>query len=149
VRRSRSAADEQGTTVHAYLCEVRELASPREANRNPTWLSPQKAKRRLQRNRTHEFGNELAQLVERAVSRILRLEDRKALSARKDALQRVHMEAREPTGALGGIHETAFTRYFSGKARAAAAFRPPFAPDPLRRPQLRLVAGPRAATKDK
>ena len=151
VRRSKGAADEQGTPVHAYLCEVREQAAPREANRNPTWLSPEKAKRRLQRNRAPEFGNELAQLVERAVSRIRRLESRGALSARKDALQRVHMEAREQIGALSGIREAAFARYFSVKARAAssAALRPPFASDRLRPPQLRLVAAPRPATKDK
>src|SRR5579863_1168868 len=37
----------QESAVSAHLCEVRKLDPPQEANRKPTWLSPEKAKQRL------------------------------------------------------------------------------------------------------
>jgi len=59
--------------VQAHLCEVSRIEPPQEANRNPTWFSAEKAKRRLREDRTPDFGAELARVVDRAVARILRL----------------------------------------------------------------------------
>jgi 8-oxo-dGTP pyrophosphatase MutT (NUDIX family) len=74
-RESRSAISrsaEKESAVNAHLCEVLRLVPPQELGRNPTWFSPEKAKRRLQEHRTPDFGNELARVVDRAVSRIRR-----------------------------------------------------------------------------
>jgi 8-oxo-dGTP pyrophosphatase MutT (NUDIX family) len=74
-RESRNAAGksaEKESAVNAHLCEVLRLVPPQELGRNPTWFSPEKAKRRLQENRTPDFGGELARVVDRAVSRIRR-----------------------------------------------------------------------------
>src|SRR5579862_1985631 len=53
VRRKRGAErDSAGNAVNeelavqAHLCEVSRLEPPQEANRHPTWFSPEKAKRR-------------------------------------------------------------------------------------------------------
>jgi predicted nucleotidyltransferase len=58
--------------VNAHLCEVLRLVPPQELDRDPTWFSADKAKRRLREHRTPEFGTELARVVDRAVSRIRR-----------------------------------------------------------------------------
>src|SRR6202030_4718042 len=86
----RSAATE--LSVSAHLCEVLRLGPPQEFNREPTWFSAEKAKRRLREDRTPDFGAELARVVDRAVTRIRRLH-RKTVTApsepQKDALQKV------------------------------------------------------------
>ena len=73
-RRERSEARGSGTesSVIVHLCEVLRLVAPQESDRNPTWFSANKAKRRLQEDRTPEFGAELARVLDRAVSRIQR-----------------------------------------------------------------------------
>jgi 8-oxo-dGTP pyrophosphatase MutT (NUDIX family) len=76
--------------VNAHLCEVLRLGPPQEANRNPTWFSALKAKRRLRQDRSPESGAELAAVVDRAVARIRRLHD--ASRAGADALQKVQFE---------------------------------------------------------
>ena len=100
-----------GEAVTAHLCEVSRLEKPQEANRKPTWFSPQKAKRRLLEDRTAEFGEELARVVDRAVERIWRLEAGKnetkrgnqgAGESRKDELQQVQFEAFENARMPGG-----------------------------------------------
>lgn len=60
-------------TTHAYLCSVSRLDVPQEPDRNPTWLSPEKAKRRLKEDRGSEFGTELSRVIDRAVFRIHQL----------------------------------------------------------------------------
>ncbi len=57
-------------TTSAYLCEVSRLDPPPEANRNPSWFSPEKAKRRLREDRAPAYGSELARVIDRAVIRI-------------------------------------------------------------------------------
>jgi hypothetical protein len=54
------------------LCEVRRLGRPEEKDRNPTWFSAEKAKRRLQEERADDYGEDLARIVDRAVARIQR-----------------------------------------------------------------------------
>lgn len=58
--------------THAHLCEVSRLAPPQEFNRNRTWFSPDKAKRRLREDRTPDYGAELTRVVDRALTRIQR-----------------------------------------------------------------------------
>jgi len=68
-----------------------------EAKRKPTWFSPEKAKKRLLEDRDPEFGDQLAAVVDRAVSRIQRL-GREDVLVQKDELQRARLESRETTG---------------------------------------------------
>ena len=77
---SRSA--EKESAVNAHLCEVLRLVPPQELGRNPTWFSPDKAKRRLQEHRTADFGTELARVVNRAISRIRRSREQNAATIR-------------------------------------------------------------------
>jgi 8-oxo-dGTP pyrophosphatase MutT (NUDIX family) len=72
VRNSSARLAEKESAVDAHLCQVLRLVPPQELDRNPTWFSAGKAKRRLQEDRTPDFGSELARVVDRAVSRIRR-----------------------------------------------------------------------------
>jgi 8-oxo-dGTP pyrophosphatase MutT (NUDIX family) len=91
--------------IQAHLCEVSRLDPPQERNRNPTWFSADKAKRRLREDRTPDFGEELARVVDRAITRIRRLRsDAITIEAitikvrpQKDALQKVQFIDRIPT----------------------------------------------------
>jgi 8-oxo-dGTP pyrophosphatase MutT (NUDIX family) len=56
--------------INAHLCEVSRLAAPQEENRNPTWFSADKVKRRLHDDRPSDHGDDLARIVDRAVARI-------------------------------------------------------------------------------
>lgn len=58
--------------IHAHLCEVSRQVRPEEENRNPRWFSAEKAKRRLREDRATDYGDDLAQIVDRAVARIQR-----------------------------------------------------------------------------
>jgi 8-oxo-dGTP pyrophosphatase MutT (NUDIX family) len=108
-RESRNAVGrsaEKESAVNAHLCEVLRLVPPQELGRNPTWFSPEKAKRRLQENRTPDFGAELARVVDRAVSRIRRSHGRNAgavreLQPRSDRMQKVQFID------IGRVQETA------------------------------------------
>jgi len=94
----RSAVKE--IAIQAHLCEVLRLDPPQERNRNPTWFSADKAKRRLREDRTPDYGAELARVVDRAVNRIRRLRSEAIVQTdrpRKDALQKVHFIDRIPT----------------------------------------------------
>jgi 8-oxo-dGTP pyrophosphatase MutT (NUDIX family) len=59
--------------INAHLCEVARLSAPEEDGRNPTWLSAEKAKRRLRKERAEDYGDDLARIVDRAVARIQRI----------------------------------------------------------------------------
>jgi len=72
--RSVEGSGEKELTIQAHLCEVSRLDPPQERGRNPTWFSAEKAKRRLCEDRVPDFGAELARVVDRAVSRIRRLD---------------------------------------------------------------------------
>jgi 8-oxo-dGTP pyrophosphatase MutT (NUDIX family) len=96
----RSAVKE--IAIQAHLCEVSRLDPPQERNRNPTWFSADKAKRRLREDRTPDFGAELARVVDRAITRIRRLRS-EAITTKdrpqKDAMLRVQFIDRIPTAA--------------------------------------------------
>ncbi|MGA9896496.1 MAG: NUDIX domain-containing protein [Terriglobales bacterium] len=76
-------------TVNAYLCEVTRLEPPPESGRNPTWFSPEQAKRCLREDRGADYAAELARLVDRAVARLQRPCLDAAAPKPKDALQKV------------------------------------------------------------
>jgi 8-oxo-dGTP pyrophosphatase MutT (NUDIX family) len=84
---------ERHVVVHAHLCEVLRLDAPQELNRDPTWFSLTKAKRRLGEGRSQENRAELARVVDRAATRIRRLPTRNALA--RDPLFTVRFEASE------------------------------------------------------
>jgi 8-oxo-dGTP pyrophosphatase MutT (NUDIX family) len=89
---SRKSVPSKKQTVIAHLCEVTRLEAPQEFDRNPTWLSPEKAKRCLREGRGSEYAADLARVVDRALARIqrLRISANQALKPRpKDALQKV------------------------------------------------------------
>ena len=75
IRRKRveNSAAKKELAVQAHLCEVVRLDPPQEPNRDPTWFSAEKAKRRLSEDRTPDYASELARVVDRAVARIQRL----------------------------------------------------------------------------
>jgi len=110
---ARSAPPE--LAVNAHLCEVSRLEPPQESNRNPTWVSAEKAKRLLLKDRPPEFGAELARVVERALLRIQRLHigalhvpDR----IQRDGLQNVRFEAFEDGRLRDDVRQAVLTRYF-------------------------------------
>lgn len=88
---SRKPTTSKEQTVIAHLCEVTRLEAPQEFDRNPTWLSPEKAKRCLREDRGVDYAAELARVVDRAVSRIrrMRLDAPTAAPRPIDALQKV------------------------------------------------------------
>jgi 8-oxo-dGTP pyrophosphatase MutT (NUDIX family) len=111
--RSGGKSAEKETVISAHLCEVLRLGPPQEADRNPTWFSPGKAKRRLQEDRTPDFGAELARVVDRAVARIHGWQS--ATSSASDALRRVHVEASEGTRTHSRIQDSSYPRLASGQ----------------------------------
>jgi 8-oxo-dGTP pyrophosphatase MutT (NUDIX family) len=106
----------RGKAVTAHLCEVSHLEPPQEANRNPTWFSAPKAKRRLLADRTAEFGAELVGVVDRAVARIQRMQASNSNEYRKDALQKVRFEAFE-----NFVRDAALIRYVLFEQRGVRA----------------------------
>jgi len=100
--------------VAAYLCEVTRREAPQEANRNPTWFSAEKAKLRLRQDRAHDFGSELARVVDRASSRIVRLRSGAHGSARfelKDELQKVRFDFLEDGRFYEGHRQARLVRH--------------------------------------
>ncbi len=152
-----------GLAVAAHLCEVTRLEPPQEANRNPTWFSAEKAKQRLLQDRAPKFGAELVRVVDRAGSRIQRLQNvRKTPDRRyRDGLQEARFEAFEE-GRLPRDLEVAFVRNFFCPPRGArssaaigAALRAQLekvlqfgTSREMRLPVLRLGAGSRPETVD-
>src|SRR5712671_4361688 len=59
-------------SVSAHLCEVLRLVPPPELNRNPTWFSAEKAKRRLRKDRAQDYGADLSRVIDKAINRIQR-----------------------------------------------------------------------------
>lgn|ERR1700722_12399458 len=103
-------------TIAAYLCAVTWLTSPHEANRNPTWFSPERARRQLSRSRERYFARELCQVLDRAVMRVERLQscDFKA----NDPLRRTDFEFPARSG-YSGWHASPKPRSMQNLLRAA------------------------------
>ena len=56
--------------VKAFLLEVEESNSPHEADRNPTWFSPEEAKRILAKGREVKYAREIQAVVDHALEHI-------------------------------------------------------------------------------
>lgn len=82
-RRNMRRAATTELSVSAHLCEVLRLGPPQELNRNPTWFSADKAKRRLREDRAPEYGAALARVIDRAATRIQRLRSGSAAAAQR------------------------------------------------------------------
>jgi len=103
----RQQARKRDIVVNVHLCEVSRLETPPERERNPTWFSPEEAKRCLREDRAADVGADLARVVGCAVARIRRLhgvvgsgremqrvegpnlDGQKLATPKKDALQKV------------------------------------------------------------
>ncbi len=92
-------------TIAAYLCAVAWLTTPHEAKRNPTWFSPEKAKKRLMKDRERRFARELCRVVDRAVIRVTRLKSYRL--APDDPLRKPCFEASERRIGFSDWQETA------------------------------------------
>jgi len=77
--------------VRAHLCEVLWLGPPQENNRNPSWFSFEKTKKKLVDRRSVSEGAEVVRVVESAVARIQRR--RNHFPVIIDALQKVSLTA--------------------------------------------------------
>ena len=122
IRRKRSDLGHSAAreiTVHAHLCEVLRLSPPQEAGRSPAWFSPEKAKRRLQEDRTANDAAEFARVVDRALSRIHRL--RNPACPAGDALQKVHFEASPEAGIHARVEAALFAYIRRRDVRRPAA----------------------------
>jgi 8-oxo-dGTP pyrophosphatase MutT (NUDIX family) len=111
VRRKRGAArssEAVNLTVNAHLCEVLWLGPPQEADRSPTWFSPEKAKRKLREDRSLSEGVELARVVDRAVARIQR--PRNGSPVTIDGLQKVQFTMERSRGKTVSIQAFAARR---------------------------------------
>jgi 8-oxo-dGTP pyrophosphatase MutT (NUDIX family) len=60
----------QEFVVKAFLMEVHELRPADEPDRNPTWLKPEEARRRLAKGREVKYAHELDVVIDRALERI-------------------------------------------------------------------------------
>jgi 8-oxo-dGTP pyrophosphatase MutT (NUDIX family) len=56
--------------IKAFLLEVELLEEPHEATRNPTWFSPEEAKKILAKGREVKYAHELQAVVDRALEKI-------------------------------------------------------------------------------
>jgi len=66
----RSGRGGEWLIVNAHLCSISRLGRPREADREPTWFSPEKARTRLGQQRDEREAAELTLVIERALVRI-------------------------------------------------------------------------------
>ena len=60
----------QEFVVKAFLMEVREMRRADEPMRNPTWFSPDDARRRLAKGREVKYAHEMEAVIDRALERI-------------------------------------------------------------------------------
>src|SRR2546421_1062113 len=119
--RSSAESAKKGLVVNAHLCEVLRLGPPQESDRDPTWFSAQKTKKRLQEDRTSENGAEFARVVDLAVTRIQRFRNptgQPSDGPQKDALQKVQFEPpRTAAGVNGRVQTASFVEYIRGQRR--------------------------------
>lgn len=56
--------------VAAYMFEVRSMVGSEEPGRNPTWFTPEDAKKRLGERRASKYAGQLSRLVDKAIERV-------------------------------------------------------------------------------
>jgi 8-oxo-dGTP pyrophosphatase MutT (NUDIX family) len=59
--------------VKSYLMQVQHLRRAPEALRNPTWFSPSEAKKMLAKRREVKYARQLAEVIDRALERLVRI----------------------------------------------------------------------------
>lgn len=64
--------------IAAYMFEVQRTVAPEESDRNPTWFSPEEAKKKLGERRAPKYSLKLASLVDVAVKRVAHSKTRPA-----------------------------------------------------------------------
>jgi 8-oxo-dGTP pyrophosphatase MutT (NUDIX family) len=60
----------QEFVVKAFLMEIHEQRRPDESQRNPTWFTPDDARKRLAKGREVKYAHELEAVIDRALERI-------------------------------------------------------------------------------
>jgi 8-oxo-dGTP pyrophosphatase MutT (NUDIX family) len=65
----RAPGEVREIVIAAYMFEVHRTATPEESDRNPTWFTPEEAKKRLGERRDPKYSLKLASLVDVAVKR--------------------------------------------------------------------------------
>ena len=60
----------QEYVIKAFLLEVKQASKPQEAMRNPTWFSPDEARKILAKGREVKYAREMQQVVDRALDHI-------------------------------------------------------------------------------
>jgi len=60
----------QEFVIKAFLLEVEREENPREMMRNPTWFSPDEAKKTLAKGREVKYARELQTVIDRAIEKI-------------------------------------------------------------------------------
>jgi 8-oxo-dGTP pyrophosphatase MutT (NUDIX family) len=69
-KRSQSSNSVREITIAAYLMEVHTAVVPQESGRNPSWFTPQEAKRRLSESRAEKYSRTIHKIVDAAIHRI-------------------------------------------------------------------------------
>jgi 8-oxo-dGTP pyrophosphatase MutT (NUDIX family) len=130
-----TAGNHSAPAVAVHLCQVSRLEIPQELNRHPTWFSTEKAKQRLLKDRTPEFGAELVRVVDRASSRIQRLSTSRNVSkhAARDPLQEVRFEAFESGRVAASLKAAIIGQHYLSQRRPASKI--------IQRSILRLGSG--------
>jgi 8-oxo-dGTP pyrophosphatase MutT (NUDIX family) len=85
------AGSKAGLSIGAYLFAVQWVNCAHEENRDPSWFSPEKAKKRLSQGCERRFAQELCGVVDRAVQRIQRLQSCDMTA--RDPLRRAYFDA--------------------------------------------------------
>ena len=70
-------------TIAAYLMEVHTAVVPQESGRNPSWFTPQEAKRRLSHARAAKYSDAIHKIVDAATQRIVSGSSRPAYTSRQ------------------------------------------------------------------
>jgi 8-oxo-dGTP pyrophosphatase MutT (NUDIX family) len=79
----------QEFAVKAFLMEVEHAGHPQEGMRNPTWFSPEDAKKTLAKGREVKYARELIAVVDRAIEEIIRPANGLSTPTRMSATQRM------------------------------------------------------------
>ncbi|HKD13394.1 MAG TPA: NUDIX domain-containing protein [Candidatus Angelobacter sp.] len=69
--------------IEAYLLEVRNVSSPHETDRNPTWFSAKDAKQRLAEQRTAKYARGLEQVIDAALQTLRQTDKKQLLESRR------------------------------------------------------------------
>ena len=80
-KRSQGSDSIREITIAAYLMEVHTNVPPQENGRNPSWFTPQEAKRRLAESRAEKYSRTIHKVVDEAIDRISSVPVRTAFAA--------------------------------------------------------------------